>query len=104
MGLMPLRAAKCQIDEFADGVERARPGRKTHPPADDGDSTVDALVAVVGLRRGSWRRFEMPASLLNEELDLPYLLLFEKLCFAVFDLVNILATLPLLVHRSPVVM
>lgn len=53
-----------------------------------GDETavesVEALVAVVGLRvRGSWRRFEIPASLVpvNEELDLPYLELLEKLCF-----------------------
>lgn len=44
----------------------------------------EALAAVVGLRvRGSWRRFETPASLVpvNEEPDLPYLELFEKLCF-----------------------
>lgn len=61
---------------------------------------VDALVAVVGLRvRGSWRRFVMPASLVpvpvNDELDLPYLELLEKLCFMEFDVdLNILARLP----------
>jgi len=46
-----------------------------------GDSAVCEVVAVVGRRRGSWRRLETPASLLNEEVDLPYLWLFEKLLF-----------------------
>lgn len=56
------------------------------------DSAVDADVAVAGLRRGSWRRFETPESLVNDELDLPYFeLLFEKLCLIEFAFVNILA-------------
>ena len=37
--------------------------------ATDGESSVAADVAVVGRRRGSWRRLEMPASLLKEALD-----------------------------------
>lgn len=61
------------------------------------DAAEEALAAVVGLRvRGSWRRFEMPASLVpvNEELDLPYFELFEKLCFMELEVdLNILAGL-----------
>lgn len=51
---------------------------------------VDAVATLCGLRRGSWRRFEMPASLVKEELDLPNLEPFEKLGCLELDLENIL--------------
>lgn len=45
------------------------------------------VVAVVGLRlwRDSWRCFETPLDLLNDELDLDALWLFEKLLFTLCD-------------------
>jgi hypothetical protein len=46
-----------------------------------GDSAVLEVVAVVGRRRDSWRRFETPDSLLNEDVDFPYLWPLEKLLF-----------------------
>jgi hypothetical protein len=46
-----------------------------------GDSAVPDVVAVAGRRRGSWRRLDIPASLLNDDVDLPYLWLLEKLLF-----------------------
>lgn len=55
------------------------------------ESAVDALVAVVGRRRGSCRRFETPASRLKEELDLPYFELLEKLCLVELARENMLA-------------
>jgi hypothetical protein len=52
----------------------------------DGEPIALAVVAVAGrrkdaCRRGSWRRFEMPASLLNDDVDIPYLCPLEKLLF-----------------------
>ena len=55
-----------------------------------GVSSLAAVVAVVGRRRGSWRRFVTPDSLLKDALDLFSLWLLEKLCFVDCDL-NILA-------------
>src|SRR6516162_3977211 len=49
--------------------------------APDGASAIDADVAIVGRRRGSWRRFDTPASLLKEELGLTNFWLLEKLLF-----------------------
>lgn len=76
--------------------------RGTHLALVGDEAAVDALVAVVGLRdRCSWRRLEMPASLVpvNEELDLPYLELLEKLCFIEFEVdLNIMARFPFLDH------
>lgn len=56
------------------------------------EPAVDEDCAVVGRRRGSWRRFETPESLVNDELDLPHFeQLLEKLCLLVeFDRENIL--------------
>lgn len=42
--------------------------------------SVGGAMEVGGLRRDSWRRFDTPASLLNDALDLFSLWLFEKLC------------------------
>ena len=58
------------------------------------ESAVDAVVAVVGRRRGSWRRFETPASRVKEELDLPYFELLEKLCLVELARENMLALHP----------
>lgn len=55
-----------------------------------GEAAVDAVATLCGLRRGSWRRFEMPASLVKEELDLPNLEPFEKLGCLELDLENML--------------
>lgn len=55
-----------------------------------GVSSLAAVVAVGGRRRGSWRRFVTPDSLLKDALDLFSLWLFEKLCFVDCDL-NIFA-------------
>jgi hypothetical protein len=56
-----------------------------------GDSSVAALDEVGGRRRGSWRRFETPASLLNEADDLlSFWWLLEKLLFCAR--LNILAS------------
>lgn len=103
MGLMPLRAAKCQ-NRWCVEMLSIRMGEnvETTHLALLGDETAvvaveAALVAVVGLRvRGSCRRFETPASLVpvNEELDLPCFELFEKLCFMELEVdLNILAGL-----------
>jgi hypothetical protein len=55
------------------------------------EAAVDALVAVVGLRRGSCRRFETPASRLKDELGLPFFELLEKLCLVELARENMLA-------------
>lgn len=103
MGLMPLAAATSQTHWNSDQrLTGRKESRNTHLALVCGETAVEAveaLVAVVGLRdRGSWRRFETPASLvpLNEELDLAYFELLEKLCFMEFEVdLNILAGLSL---------
>ena len=50
--------------------DAGKPWNDRHYLASDGESSVAAEVAVGGRRRGSWRRLEMPASLLKEALDL----------------------------------
>lgn len=62
------------------------------------ESAVDAVVAVVGRRRGSWRRLETPASRLKEELDLPYFEPLEKLCLVELARENMLAPTALSCH------
>jgi len=60
--------------------------KETHLPSGGVSvSSVDAVVAVVGRLRDSWRRFETPASLLKDALDFPNFWLLEKLCFIEFD-------------------
>lgn len=103
MGLMPLQAAQCQNLKVARmlSITIGWDMATTHLALVGDETAVDAveaaLVAVVGLRdRGSWRRFEIPASLVpvNEELDLPCFELFEKLCFMELEVdLNILAGL-----------
>jgi hypothetical protein len=63
-------------------------------PTTGDESAVDAVVAVVGRRRGSCRRFETPASRLKEELDFPYFELLEKLCLVELARENMLALTP----------
>lgn len=46
-----------------------------------GESAALEAVAVLGRRVLSWRRFDTPDVLLNDEFDLPNLWLFEKLLF-----------------------
>lgn len=70
----------------------------TYVPTVGDESAVDEDVAVAGRRRGSWRRFETPESLVNDEPDLPHFELFEKLCLVELDRENILGSLP---RRSP---
>lgn len=73
----------------------------TYVPTVGDESAVDEDVAVVGRRRGSWRRFETPESLVKDELGLPHFeVLLEKLCFVEFDRENILRPAIRRSHRS----
>jgi hypothetical protein len=48
----------------------------------DGDATGSGVEAVAGRRRDSWRRLDIPASLLNEVVGLSPRRLLEKVLFA----------------------
>lgn len=72
----------------------------TYVPTIGDESAVDEDCAVVGRRRGSWRRLETPESLVKDEPDLPHFeLLLERLCLVEFDRENIFKPVNRRSHR-----